>query len=158
MRVLLESNNSEEENVREDNIFSVLRGWVECSGPLTATELVQSLGIPRDDIVYALGRLENEGVVLRGSFRTEVEEEEFCDRRILSRIHRSTIESLRREVEPVPPSAFMRFLLRWQHVDPTVRLRGEGGLLTAIEQLQGFEYPGPSRKKSCSPVCLTTTR
>ena len=136
---LLESNNSEEENVREDNIFSVLRGWVECSGPLTATELVQSLGILRDDIVYALGRLENEGVVLRGSFRTDVEEEQFCDRRILSRIHRSTIDTLRREVEPVPPSAFMRFLLRWQHVDPTVRLRGEGGLLAAIEQLQGFE-------------------
>jgi ATP-dependent Lhr-like helicase len=135
---LLESN-SGEENVREDNIFSVLRGWVECSGPLTATELVQSLGIPRDDIVYALGRLENEGVVLRGSFRTEVEEEEFCDRRILSRIHRSTIDTLRREVEPVPPSVFMRFLLRWQHVDPAVRLRGEGGLLAAIEQLQGFE-------------------
>jgi ATP-dependent Lhr-like helicase len=136
---LFESNNSPEENLREDNIHSVLRGWVECSGPLTATELVQFLGIPRDDIVFALGRLENEGVVLRGSFRTEVEEEEFCDRRILSRIHRSTIDTLRREVEPVPPSAFMRFLLRWQHVDPVVRLRGEGGLLAAIEQLQGFE-------------------
>ncbi|RUA21868.1 MAG: hypothetical protein DSY79_04050 [Chloroflexi bacterium] len=100
---------------------------------------MESLGIPRDDIVYALGRLENEGVVLRGSFRTEVEEEEFCYRRILSRIHRSTIDTLRREVEPVPPSAFMRFLLCWQHVDPAVRLRGEGGLLAAIEQLQGFE-------------------
>jgi len=135
---LLVSNN-QEESLREDNIHSVLRGWVECSGPLTATELVESLGIPRDDIVYALGRLENEGVVLRGSFRTEVEEEEFCDRRILSRIHRSTIDTLRREVEPVPPSAFMRFLLCWQHVDPAVRLRGEGGLLVAIEQLQGFE-------------------
>ena len=129
----------EGDSVREDNIHSVLRGWVECSGPLTVTEVVRSLGIPHDDIQYAFGRLENEGVVLRGSFRTEVEEEEFCDRRILARIHWSTIDTLRREVEPVPPAAFMRFLLRWQHVDPAVRLQGEGGLLAAIEQLQGFE-------------------
>ncbi len=129
----------EGDGVREDNIYSVLRGWVECSGPLTVTEVVQSLGIPSDEIEYAMGRLENEGVVLRGSFRTEENGEEFCDRRILARIHRSTIDTLRREVEPVPPAAFMRFLLRWQHVDPAVRLQGEGGLLAAIEQLQGFE-------------------
>ncbi|PKB72374.1 MAG: hypothetical protein BZY87_00890 [SAR202 cluster bacterium Io17-Chloro-G6] len=124
---------------REDNIYSVLRGWVECSGPLTVTEVVQLLGIPSDDIHYAFGRLENEGVVLRGNFRADVEEEEFCDRRILARIHRSTIDTLRREVEPVPSATFMRFLLRWQHVDPSARLQGEGGLLAAIEQLQGFE-------------------
>jgi len=136
---LLNTKENTGETAREDSIHSVLRGWVESSGPLTATEIVGYLGIPNDDIVYALARLENDGVVLRGSFRTEVEEVEFCDRRILSRIHRSTIDTLRKEVEPVPPAAFMRFLLRWQHVDPSVRLQGEGGLLAAIEQLQGFE-------------------
>ena len=136
---LLEAPADQEENARENNICWVMRGWVECSGPLTATELVRSLGIALDDIVYALACLENEGVVLRGSFRTHVEEEEFCDRRILSRIHRSTIDTLRREVEPVSSSAFMRFLLRWQHVDPAAQLQGDGGLLAAIEQLQGFE-------------------
>ena len=129
----------EGDGIREDNIYSALRGWVECSGPLTVTEVVQSLGIPRDDIQYAFGRLETEGVVLRGIFRTGMDEEEFCDRRILARIHRSTIDTLRREVEPVPPATFMRFLLRWQHVDSAARLQGEGGLLAAIEQLQGFE-------------------
>ncbi|MCH8988478.1 MAG: DEAD/DEAH box helicase [Chloroflexi bacterium] len=150
------------DGVREDNIHSVLRGWVECSGPLTVTEAVQSLGIPQDDIQYAFGRLENEGVVLRGSFRTGVEGEEFCDRRILARIHRSTIDTLRREVEPVPPAVFMRFLLRWQHVDPAARLQGEGGLLAAIEQLQGFESAAGaiedevllSRVSDYSPVML----
>ena len=136
---LLEAPADQEENARENNICWVMRGWVECSGPLTAAELVRSLGIALDDIVYALACLENEGVVLRGSFRTHVEEEEFCDRRILSRIHRSTIDTLRREVEPVSSAAFMRFLLRWQHVDPAAQLQGDGGLLAAIEQLQGFE-------------------
>ncbi|MDA0264294.1 MAG: DEAD/DEAH box helicase [Chloroflexi bacterium] len=140
--LLADANGSTDGNPREDSIHSVMRGWVECSGPLTATEMAQTLGVPHDDIVYAFGRLENEGVVLRGRFRSTADdktEDEFCDRRILSRIHRSTIDTLRREVEPVPPAAFMRFLLRWQHVDPVVRLNGEGGLLAAIEQLQGFE-------------------
>jgi ATP-dependent Lhr-like helicase len=158
----LEAPADQEENARENNICWVMRGWVECSGPLTATELVRWLGIARDDIVYALACLENEGVVLRGSFRTHVEEEEFCDRRILSRIHRSTIDTLRREVEPISSSAFIRFLLRWQHVDPAVRLQGEGGLLTAIEQLQGFESASGaledevllSRVSDYSPVML----
>ena len=159
---LVEAPADQEENARENNICWVMRGWVECSGPLTATELVRWLGIARDDIVYALACLENEGVALRGSFRTHVEEEEFCDRRILSRIHRSTIDTLRREVEPVSSSAFMRFLLRWQHVDPAVRLQGEGGLLAAIEQLQGFESASGaledevllSRVSDYSPVML----
>ena len=132
---LMESTNA----VREDNIYSLLRGLVECSGPLTVTDVAGTLAIPQDDIVYAFGRLENEGVVLRGSFRPDALEEEFCDRRILARIHRSTIDSLRQQVEPVPSSVYMRFLLRWQNVDPVVRLRGEGGLFAAIEQLQGFE-------------------
>jgi len=156
------SDNLTEDSSREDNIYSVLRGWVECSGPLAAGELVLSLGIPQDDIDYALGRLENEGVVLRSNFRADVAEEEFCDRHILARIHRATIDTLRREVEPVPPAAFMRFLLRWQHVDPTDRLQGEGGLLAAIEQLQGFESASGaiedevllSRVSDYSPVML----
>lgn len=136
---LLGSLDSPRESVRNGNIYSVIRGWVECSGPLTATAVGCSLGIPRDDIVYALAQLEQEGVVLKGSFRAEVDEEEFCDRRILSRIHRSTIDTLRRQIEPVTPTTFMRFLSCWQHVDPEARLQGEGGLLTTIEQLQGFE-------------------
>ena len=147
---------------REENIYSVLLGWVECSGPLTTGEVAKSLGIPLDDVQYAFARLENEGVVLRGNFRTDVEGEEYCDRRILARIHRSTIDTLRREVEPVPPATFMRFLLRWQHMDPAARLHGEGGLLAAIEQLQGFESAAGaieeevlrSRVSDYSPVML----
>ena len=122
-----------------DSIYSVISGWVESSGPLTATELSCSLGIPIDDVTYALAQLEQKGNVLRGSFRAEIGEEEFCDRRVLSRIHSSTIAKLRREIEPVATTTFMRFLLRWQHVHPLARLQGESGLLEAIKQLQGFE-------------------
>ena len=124
---------------REDAILALVRGWVDCIGPFTVDELASTLALPEDDVAYALGHLENEGVVLRGSYRQGIEGEEFCDRRILARIHRSTIESLRSQVEPISPATFIRFLLDWQHVAPEARLHGEGGLLSVIEKLQGFE-------------------
>ena len=127
------------DGTREEAILALIRGWVESIGPFTVAELAAALTLPEDDVLYALGHLENEGVILRGSYRQEVEGEEFCDRRILARIHRSTIDSLRSQVEPVPPATFIRFLLEWQHVAPEARLHGEGGLLSVIEKLQGFE-------------------
>ena len=127
------------EGSREDAILALARGWVDCIGPFTVAELASTLALPADDVLYALGQLENEGVVLRGSYRQGVEGAEFCDRRILARIHRSTIDALRSQVEPVAPATFIRFLLEWQHVAPEARLHGEGGLLSAIEALQGFE-------------------
>ena len=131
--------NGHYEGSREDAILALVRGWVDCIGPFTVAELASTLVLPADDVLYALGQLENEGVVLRGSYREGVEGEEFCDRRILARIHRSTIDSLRSLVEPVSPATFIRFLLDWQHVAPEARLHGEGGLLSVIEKLQGFE-------------------
>ena len=124
---------------REDAVLALIRGWVDCIGPFTVAELASTLALPADDVLYALGQLENEGVVLRGSYRQGVEGEEFCDRRILARIHRSTIDSLRSQVEPVSPATFIRFLLEWQHIAPEARLHGEGGLLSVVEKLQGFE-------------------
>ena len=124
---------------REDAILALVRGWVDCIGPFTVADLAFTLSLPADDILYALGQMENEGIVLRGSYRPGVEDEEFCDRRILARIHRSTIDSLRSRVEPVSSASFIRFLLDWQHVMPEARLHGEGGLLAVIEKLQGFE-------------------
>ena len=118
--------------------LSIVRGWVECSGPVTAGELAVTLRLDSGDVGYALAQLEGEGLVLRGSFRSGAVEVEFCDRRILARIHRSTLGRLRRQIEPVSQAALMRFLLRWQHLDPATTAVGEGGLLDVIEQLQGF--------------------
>ena len=124
---------------REDAILALVRGWVDCMGPFTVNELSSALGLPGEDVSYALARLENEGVVLRGSYRQGMEDEEFCNRRILARIHRSTVDSLRSQIEPVSATTFIRFLLDWQHLLPEARLHGESGLLAVIEKLQGFE-------------------
>ena len=124
---------------REEAVLSLVRGWAECSGPFTSRELSEALGLAKADVDYAVSQLENEGLVLMGRFTSVEGEEEFCDRRILARIHRATIDGLRRQVAPVSPAEFVRFLFRWQHAEPATSLKGEGGLLDVIEMLQGFE-------------------
>jgi ATP-dependent helicase Lhr and Lhr-like helicase len=122
----------------QDAVVRIVRGWVEVSGPLTPSGLAHSLGLSEDSVRIAFAQLEGEGLVLRGRFTGEPEEE-FCDRRILARIHRATIARLRREIEPVEVTAFLDFLISWQHLGDETRLRGEAGVLEVIEQLQGFE-------------------
>jgi ATP-dependent Lhr-like helicase len=123
--------------------LTVLRGWMECSGPRKASELAELLAFDRDEIESALAQLEGEGQVLRGRFtRSAAEGEiEWCNRRVLARIHRTTLGRLRREIEPVTALQFHDFLLRWQHVAAGSRLHGADGLLEIVRQLQGYEIP-----------------
>jgi ATP-dependent Lhr-like helicase len=122
-------------------LIPVIRGWMEVCGPVSATGLSDTLGFPAADISLTLAQLERAGQVLRGFFSNSGVEE-FCDRRILARIHRATIAHLRREIEPAPAAVFLRYLLEWQHVAPGMQLSGEHGVLAAIDQLQGFEAAG----------------
>ena len=123
----------------EEAHLALVRGWVECSGPFTPGQLAQTLGLGESQVNQALLQLESEGLVLRGRFHPGAVQEEFCDRRILARIHRATISGLREAIEPVSQATYMRFLFQWQHADHGSRLHGEGGLLDVIDQLQGFE-------------------
>ncbi len=122
----------------ESAVADALRGHLECRGPTTAPALAAACGLPERLVVRGLAVLEAEGFAIRGRF-SGAAAEEFCSRRLLSRIHAYTRQRRRREVEPVNPQDFMRFLLRWQHVAPGSRREGRFGLLSVIEQLQGFE-------------------
>jgi ATP-dependent Lhr-like helicase len=113
---------------------------MECIGPTTAASLAQSFGLDESEIDGALLSLENGGTILRGRF-TGAAEVEWCDRRLLARIHRLTLEGLRRQIAPVPPEQFVRFLTRFHHLQPQTKMRGERGLLAVIEQLEGFSAP-----------------
>ena len=75
-------------------------------------------------------------------------EEEWCDRSLLARIHRRTVTALRREIEPVAASDFMRFLFRWQHCAPGSQLHGEAGLREILAQLAGYEAPASAWESS----------
>ena len=124
---------------RDDAVADLVRWRAETSGPFSVAELADAIALDEESVARAMLRLEADGVVLRGRFRPGAAGEEFCDRRILARIHRSTIGRLRREIEPVPAASFIRFLLEWQHATPGTRLSGDAGLVEAAEQLQGFE-------------------
>ncbi len=117
----------------------MLRGHLECRGPVRVAELAQATGLPAAAAARALARLEQEGFAIRGHFTAPEGSEEFCSRRLLARIHVYTQQRLRREIEPVTARDFMRFLLRWQHVAPGTRREGRYGVLGVVEQLQGFE-------------------
>jgi len=129
-----------------DDPLLTVRGWMESLGPTTAGALTEKLAFEREDIEQALLKLEAEGQALRGRFSvSEGEGEmEWCNRRILARIHRATIGSLRREIEPVSSLDFHRFLCRWQHLAPGTQLHGADGLLQVVRQLQGYEIPAAS--------------
>lgn len=127
---------------RDDAFFALVTGWMQHSGPVRASALGDLLGIPASEIDKALLRLEASGSVLRGQFTDPSSREtEWCDRRLLARIHRLTLGKLRNEIQPVTAAQFMRWLLRWQHVAPSTQLLGERGTLEALRQLQGFEAP-----------------
>ncbi len=117
----------------------MLRGHLDCRGPSAIADLAQSTGLPDTVIEIALARLEEEGFAIRGRFTGPGGAEEFCARRLLARIHVYTRQRQRREIEPVTARDFMRFLLRWQRIAPGTRGEGRRGVLTVIEQLQGYE-------------------
>jgi len=139
---------------RDDVLLTLVTGWMAHVGPTTASELGAALGLAASDIEKALLRMEASGTVLRGKFtgaasRAEApaphqpapHEIEWCERRLLARIHRLTVGMLRKQIEPVTAAAFMRWMMRWQHVALGTQVAGERGTMEVLQQLQGFEIP-----------------
>ena len=130
---------------RDESLLTLVTGWMSHSGPVTALQLAGLIAVPISEIDKALLRLESSGVVLRGKFTDPHSgQTEWCERRLLARIHRLTLGQLRKEIQSVTPAQFMNWQLRWQHVAPGTQLLGERGSLEAIRQVQGFEAPANS--------------
>jgi ATP-dependent Lhr-like helicase len=137
---------------REDAALELVRSRMTGLGPTTVTALVTTLALPRSDIDGALLRLESEGYVMRGRFTEAAPDEEWCERHLLARIHRYTIGRLRREIEPVEPRDFMRFLLDWQRVSKDTRVSGPEALVGVLAQLEGFEAPAGAWETELLPA------
>ncbi|MBV8819115.1 MAG: DEAD/DEAH box helicase, partial [Acidobacteriaceae bacterium] len=137
---------------RVDDVTAILRGWLDCTGPRRASALAEHFDLSREAIDIALAQLEAEGQILRGYFTPGATGElEWCNRRVLARIHRLTIGRLRREIEPVNSLDFVRFLYRWQHAAPGSQMHGVEGALEVIRQLQGFEISAASWESEVLP-------
>ena len=136
---------------REAAITELVRGRLQGLGPVTTRELAVPMRIDASDVAIALVELEGEGFVLRGRFSEAASAPEalrqgdatleWCERRLLARIHRYTLKTLRAEIEPVSGADFMRFLLEWQGVTRSPRPEGVESLAAVIAQLEGYEIP-----------------
>jgi len=140
---------------REDALLELLRARLACVGPIRADELVGTFGVGDSDIAIALAALEREGCAMRGHFTPGITDEEWCDRHLLARIHRRTLQRLRREIEPVALRDFVRFLVDWQHVSADTRLRGPDALAAVLAQLEGFEAPAGAWESQLLPARVT---
>ncbi len=137
---------------REAALVSLLRGRLSALGPVTVQGLAAPLGASAGDVASAVAALEGEGSAMRGRFTPGLGEEEWCDRRLLARIHRATIERLRREIEPVTAAELLRFLPVWQRATAATRARGADGLAAVLAHLEGFEAPAGAWESEILPA------
>jgi len=139
---------------REEALIEILRGRLEGLGPVTEATLAAPLGIEPGEISAALTALETEGFAMRGRFTSGTETEEWCERRLLARIHRYTVGRLRAEIQPVAARDFLRFLLGWQRVTADSRMEGPDALEVLVRQLEGFEAPAGAWETEILPARL----
>jgi len=135
----------------------LVRGRLQALGPVTPAALAASLGLPVGKIDAALAALEGEGFVMRGRFTKATPETagtEWCERRLLARIHRFTLDRLRREIEPVAPADFLRFLFAWQRVAEGERGEGPESTGAVLAQLEGFEVAAAAWEGEILPARL----
>ncbi|HZT77657.1 MAG TPA: DEAD/DEAH box helicase [Vicinamibacterales bacterium] len=142
---------------RDEALVELVRGRLTIAGPTTADAVATTLGVPAAEVDAALLTLESEGFAMRGRFTAIPRSHpapllEWCDRTLLARIHRYTLNRLRAEIEPVSPADFMRYLFAWQHVDPAHRLAGLDGLRAVVEQLDSYDIAADAWEKSVLPA------
>jgi ATP-dependent Lhr-like helicase len=139
----------------DDSLVDIVRGRLEGLGPVTAAQIADSLGVSETQINGALASLEAQGFAMRGHFTAQSVEEEWCERRLLARIHRYTVKRLRAEIEPVPARDFLRFLCEWQRVMPAARMQGSDALAAVLAQFEGFESPAGAWETEVLPSRIT---
>lgn len=137
---------------KEDALRELIRSRLEGLGPVTVAQLAAPLGLSTPQLELTLLALEQEGFAIQGQFTQTTNETEWCDRRLLARIHRYTLKRLRSEIEAVAPADYMRFLFHWQQLDD----RGEGqeALLGVLEQLEGYSIPAVGWEEEILPARL----
>jgi ATP-dependent helicase Lhr and Lhr-like helicase len=130
----------------------LVRSRLEAAGPVTAAVLAQPLGLAAADVLPALAALEQEGVAMRGRF-TGAPVEEWCERRLLARIHRYTLKRLRSEIEPATLADYQRFLFHWQGLGDE-RRAGREALRAVLAELQGVALPAAIWEREVLPARL----
>jgi len=135
----------------KDPLAELVRGRLEIMGPVAAEQLAGLMDLPVSEINMALLKLENEGFVFQGNF-SNTGSKEWCERRLLARIHRYTIKKLRSEIEPVSSADFMRFLFVWHQLGKEDQGQGATALEHILQKLEGFEAPAIAWESDILPA------
>src|SRR6516164_9265611 len=136
----------------DDALVEIVRGRLEGQGPLSQAALASSLGLEPNAIAGALACLEVQGFALRGRFTPAADADEWCERRLLARIHHYTVKRLRAEIEPVAARDFLRFLALWQRSAAGARMEGPDAVDAVVAQLEGFEAPAAAWESEILPA------
>ncbi|MBK9071436.1 MAG: DEAD/DEAH box helicase [Myxococcales bacterium] len=158
---------------RETAVRHIVGACLDISLPLTCADFAAASGLGYADVMGALLALESDGAILRGHFAgeaptpttardalakhgddDELARVQWCQRRILARLHQQTIATLRQRIEPVSAAVLMRFLTQWHRVAPGRQLHGHTGLVEIISQLQGFETAAGAWERDVLPARL----
>jgi ATP-dependent helicase Lhr and Lhr-like helicase len=123
----------------------ILLGRLESLGPVFDDDPRIAMA---GDEKSLLMELEHEGVILRTRLQGRTA---WCERRLLARIHRYTLDTLRQQIEPATADEFLRFLSCWQHVDGEYQLDGPHGVSQVLRQLAGFEAPAIAWESNILP-------
>ena len=156
------SNKATESVTKRESLQKYVQGWLQIIGPATASSLAGMLNIDPASVFQAFLAMEMQGLLMRGTFEYPPTESSFeansdheiewCERRILQRIHRRSVATLRKQIEPVTPAVYMRWLLSWQHLAPQTQLSGEEGVFETLRQLEGFEAPAIEWERTLLPA------
>lgn len=170
-----------QEWTEEKALIEIVRGRLEGLGPINASQLVEELQLDYKKIDAALIALEVEGFVIQGNFTNSCSDElldkenagkeiEWCERRLLQRIHRYTIDSHRKAIKPVSLEIFTEFLFDQHQLIPVkeesaargLSLDGQTQLQNALNLMDGIASPAaaweadiyPARIKNYDPNWL----
>jgi len=134
----------------------ILERFLSHTGPVTREAILARYAFPVDWLQAELDRQVEKRQLAHGRFTPTAAPAtaEYVDRHTLEQMHRRTLTLLRREVRPVPFTAYADFLARWQHLHPDERLKGSGALRQTLQQLRAAPVVGRIWERDVLPLRL----
>ncbi len=130
----------------------ILARWLALAGPVTVGEVHARYGWDAAWIEKRIGEWEENGKLVRGRFRRDLEEPEWATRRVVELARNRALAALRKQIQAVDLAAFAAFLQRWQHLDPREHLDGASGVRAILAQMTGLPRAPASWERDILPA------
>ncbi len=134
----------------DEPLLDLVSRFARTNGPFLTAQVAANLGVELHRVVPPLEELERQGRVVRGEFRPDGVEREWCHSDVLRVLRRRSLAALRKEVEPVEQQVLARFVPAWQHVGSN--LRSVDGLAEVLTTLQGAALPASALESDILPA------